>query len=268
MQSIKIKNDNRYIPAVVIVPDGEGPFPAVVMNHGHGGSKEEHGGFTSLAKAFAKKGILTIRMDFPGSGESTEPFTENCLSNMISDSNTSLEYILENHNVDKTKLGIFGYSMGGRVALTIVKGKDSPYSAVGLLAPSTDPGENVIKSIVGSDDECKRLEKEAMSKKGYADFENEFIGHQTLSLRWINEMKNSYPRDDISNFEGDMLLVYGGKDFVVTPIENKEVLLAFPSAKEVFIEDADHGYGFSGEQPSVTDIVEESFTTFFEEKLK
>ncbi len=268
MDSIKIKNGKRFIPAVVLVPDGAGPFPAVVMNHGHGGSKEGHGGFTSLAKAFAEKGILTIRMDFPGSGESTEPFTENYLSNMVSDSNASLEYILENYDVDQHRLGILGYSMGGRVALEVVSQPSSPYRTVGLLSPSTDPGEDVIRNMVGSEDEYMRLQEEAKSEKGYVDFENEFIGRQILSLEWINEMKNSYPRNDISNFKGDIMLVYGGRDSVVTPSENKKVLSAFPNAEEVFIEDANHGYGFSGEEPSVTDMVESSFTSFFEKKLK
>lgn len=267
MSNIKIKNENRIVPAVVIIPDGEGPFPAVVMNHGHGGTKEEHGGFTSLAKAFADEGILTIRMDFPGTGESEEPFTENYLSNMISDSNASLDYILNNYSVDKDNLGIFGYSMGGRVALTVVSQEDNPYQAIGLLSPSTDPGEDVIKRIIGSEDEYIRLEKEAISK-GYADFENDFVECQRLSLEWMNEMKESHPRDHINNFSGDMILVYGGKDFVVSPIENKKALSSFPSAKEVFIEDANHGYGFSGKEPSVTKIVEDSFVNFFKEKLK
>lgn len=267
MHTIKIKNEKRIVPAIVTVPDGEGPFPAVVMNHGHGGTKEEHGGFTSLAKAFANMGILTIRMDFPGSGESEEPFTENYISNMISDSNISLEYIIKNYNIDKNKIGIFGYSMGGRVALTIVSQENNPYKAIGLLAPSSDPGENVIKKIIGSEDEYIRLENEAM-KKGYANFENEFIGQQTLSIKWIDEMKDSHPLNHISNFKGDMLLVYGGKDLVVSPDENKKVLSAFPAAKKVFIKDADHGYGFSGEQPSISVIVEDSLVSFFKTALK
>lgn len=61
-------------------------------------------------------------MDFPGCGESTEPFTENYLSNMISDS-----------NADANNLGIFGYSMGGRIALTIGEQKDNPYKVMGIL---------------------------------------------------------------------------------------------------------------------------------------
>ncbi|RZA20750.1 MAG: hypothetical protein EOP02_17745, partial [Proteobacteria bacterium] len=60
---ITIMNGERAVPATVVVPDGAGPFPAVVMNHGHGGGRQEGGGFTRLADALARAGIVTIRMD-------------------------------------------------------------------------------------------------------------------------------------------------------------------------------------------------------------
>ncbi len=141
LEEIIINNENREVPATVVIPVGEGPFPAVVMNHGHGGSRQENGGFAGVAEALANQGIASIRMDFPGCGESEQPFTENYLSNMISDSNASLAYLLENYAVDADKLGIFGYSMGGRIALTIGSEEENPYKAMGLLAPSADPGQ-------------------------------------------------------------------------------------------------------------------------------
>lgn len=73
------------VPATVIMPAGKGPFPIVVMAHGHGGSRDENVGFPSIADALAKKGIGSIRMDFPGSGDSTESFQDNNLSNMKQD---------------------------------------------------------------------------------------------------------------------------------------------------------------------------------------
>src|SRR5688572_17553445 len=74
VNEVTIMNGARAVPATVVVPDGDGPFPAVVMNHGHGGGRQEGGGFAKLAKALADVGILTIRMDFPGSGDSKESF--------------------------------------------------------------------------------------------------------------------------------------------------------------------------------------------------
>ncbi|MCQ4808192.1 alpha/beta fold hydrolase, partial [Intestinimonas massiliensis] len=110
--------------AVITQPKGEAPYPAVVKNHGHGGSKDENEGFGGVAAALAEAGIATVRMDFPGCGDSTEPFTKNTLTNMKSDSNASLAYLLANYPLDADKLGIMGYSMGGRLALEIVSEKE------------------------------------------------------------------------------------------------------------------------------------------------
>lgn len=268
MKNVKIKNGNRIVPAVITSPSGEGPFPAVVMNHGHGGSKDEHGGFVKIAEALYKKGILTIRMDFPGCGDSTEPFTENCLSNMISDSNASLQYILDNYNVDKERIGILGYSMGGRVTLNIVSEIDSPYKSVGLLAPSVDPGEELIIYMVGGEDNYKVFSEELLSNSEIESFQSPIREDQILSRKWLDEMMKSYPLENINNFKGDMFLIYGGSDEVVPRSVTKRLADAYPKTKEVAIEDADHSFGFWGEEVSTAIEVADFFSGFFEKTLK
>ena len=85
--------------------------------HGHGGTKDENGGFTAIAETLAARGIATIRMDFPGSGASTEPFIQNNLTNMIADVAAARAYAIASAPIDTKAIGIFGYSMGGRVAI-------------------------------------------------------------------------------------------------------------------------------------------------------
>jgi dienelactone hydrolase len=268
VSEVTVMNGARAVPATVVVPDGEGPFPAVVMNHGHGGGRQEGGGFGKLASALAEAGIMTIRMDFPGTGDSKEPFTEGTLSNMISDSNASLAYMLANFPADADKLGILGYSMGGRIALTIAQAPDNPYKAVGLLAPSANPGKGLLLFFAGSEAEYERLYAEASTDKGYADYTTQYGQQQQLSKAWFDEMLASSPLDGISAYKGAMLVVHGDKDTVITPEENQAVVAAYPAASIVTVPDADHGYGFYSDQPEVTKLVQDSFATFFGENLK
>lgn len=265
---VTVMNGARAVPATVVIPDGEGPFPAVVMNHGHGGGRQEGGGFGRLAKALADAGILTIRMDFPGSGDSKESFTEGYLSNMISDSNASLAYMLANYPVDPARLGILGYSMGGRIALTIGASTDNPYKAMGLLAPSADPGKGLLLFFAGSEAEYERLYAEASSDKGYADYTTQYGQQQKLSKQWFDELLASKPLENIGAYKGAMLVVHGDKDVVIKPAENEAVVAAYPAASIVLVPDADHGYGFYSDQPEVTALVEGSFAKFFAENLK
>ena len=265
---VTVMNGARAVPATVVVPDGEGPFPAVVMNHGHGGGRQEGGGFGKLAKALADAGIITIRMDFAGSGDSKEPFTEGYLSNMISDSNASLAYLLANFPADKDKLGILGYSMGGRIALTIAATADNPYKAVGLLAPSADPGKGLLLFFAGSEAEYERLYAEASSDKGYADYTTQYGQQQQLSKQWFDELLASSPLEGIAAYKGPMLVVHGDKDTVINQAEIDAVKAAYPAASVVTVPDADHGYGFYSDQPEVTELVQDSFATFFSENLK
>mgnify|MGYP001458679833 CR=1 FL=1 len=265
---VTVMNGNRAVPATVVVPDGDGPFAAVVMNHGHGGGRQENGGFGSIASALAERGILTIRMDFPGSGDSTEPFTEGYLSNMISDSNESLQYILENYAVDENRLGIFGYSMGGRIAITIGAAEDNPYRAMGLLAPSADWGQEMMVGFLGGQAEYDRLYAESGGDKGYAEFVTQWGQTQHLSRTWFDEMIASKPLDLIAAYDGAMLVVAGDKDDVVRPAVAEAVVAAYPAATLVTVPGADHGYGFYSDQPDVTAAVEGSFADFFAEQLK
>jgi dienelactone hydrolase len=265
---ITIMNGDRAIPATVVVPDGEGPFPAVVMNHGHGGGRQEGGGFERLVNALAKAGLVTIRMDFAGTGDSKAPWTDQSLSSMISDSNASLAYLLANYPVDPDRLGVLGYSMGGRVTLTIAQSPDSPYKAVGLLAPSANPGMSLVLLLAGSEAEYERLYAEAKSEKGYADYTTQYGQQQQLSLKWFDEVLASSPLDGISAYKGPMLVVHGDKDVTIPPAENEAVVAAYPKASIVLVPDADHGYGFYSDQADVSALVETSFADFFSTNLK
>ena len=259
---MSIEANGRTIPAVVTLPVGEGPFPAVVLNHGHGGSKDENTGFGGIAAALAEAGIASIRMDFPGCGDSTEPFTENTLSNMIADSNAAKDYLVANYPVDADKLGILGYSMGGLIAAEIVSQKDNPYQAVVLLSGALVDVETLAPNLFGSMETYEEL-KATAEKDGFATFTTIYGQTQDLSKAWFDDMEAADGIADIQKFDGPVMIMYGDKDEMVTPEMNQAVAQVMPEAQVVIVPDADHGYGFYSDQPEVTAMVEGSITDFF-----
>ena len=261
---VTVKNGERYVPAVITLPAGKGDFPAVVMNHGHGGSKDENVGFTGIADTLAQSGIASIRMDFPGCGESTQPFTENNMTNMISDSNACKDYLVKNAPVKKNELGILGYSMGGRVTLEILSKTGAPYKAAVLLAPAANDGKELTAGIAG--EETAAIRTEAMDK-GEATYTTQYGQELTLSKQWFTDLESSDPLKNIKRYKGAMLVINGDVDTVVVPATNQMVLDANPKAEHVLVSGADHGYGFYSDQPGVTAQVEGTIAGFFAKEI-
>ena len=124
-------------------------------------------------------------MDFPGCGDSTEPFTANTLTNMKSDSNASLAYLLANYPIDETKLGILGYSMGGRLSLEIISDENNPYIAAALLSAAANPGEECIAGVIG---DTTLEEAKAAAAAGSFDYTTQYGQELSLSAQWFEDM--------------------------------------------------------------------------------
>ena len=86
-QDVSIPGTRGTIYATVQLPGKlarSGDMPLAVLCHGFTGSRAGDGHFAPLAQDLAAQGIATVRLDFPGCGDSTEPFTAYTLSNMAS----------------------------------------------------------------------------------------------------------------------------------------------------------------------------------------
>ena len=101
-------NEGERIDATFTVPKGDGPFPALVCLHGHGGDREkvfdpetEYHGF---AREFARRGFVTLA---PTLAHCT--YAPNQLWNLM-----RLVDVLEGQPcVDRERIGVAGLSMGG-----------------------------------------------------------------------------------------------------------------------------------------------------------
>jgi len=249
--SVEIPIRETKIPASVIIPDADGRYPLVVMAHGHGGTRDENGGFKNIAEELGRHGIATIRMDFPGCGESSESFQLNTLSNMIDDVDASIAYMAENYAVDKNLIGIFGHSMGGRIALAMATDGVHDFDGMVLLAPAVDSATMV--DFLGGQDAWDQFYSTAKSN-GYADFTTIFGAQQQLSLEWFEDLLAYDPIDRAAVFEGEALVIYGEDDFVVSPEVSKAAAEA-AGAQLLDVTGDTHSYSFYSDSPDIRSAI-------------
>ena len=242
---IEIPVRDGMIPATAVMPVGEGKFPLVVLAHGHGGTRDENGGYADIAEELAKHGMATVRMDFPGCGASTESFRMNTLSNMRNDVDAVISYMVENYAVDGRHLGIFGYSMGGRIALAMACDGDHDFDGMVLLAPAVD-GKTMI-NFLGGQEAWNRHYTEAR-EKGYTVFTTIFGAVQELSQEWFDDLLASDPIDVANKYEGEALVIYGEDDFVVSPDVSKAAAEAL-GCPVLDVTGDTHSYSFYSDSP-------------------
>lgn len=142
--------DNDEIPAFLLLPKGEGPFPAVIIHHQHNG--ERHLGksevcgligdpFQAFGTALVKKGFIVLapdsicfedrRKDCKGTivddkNDWLQHFNEMCyriingdslMKKVLEDASIGVSFLYHNNLVDKNRIGTLGHSYGGNTAI-------------------------------------------------------------------------------------------------------------------------------------------------------
>jgi len=123
------------------MPDNGNNFPCLVVCHGFRGSKEGSGCAAVLADKLAGLGIMALRFDFAGTGESAGDFADVTLSGYIQDLAAALDFI---STVTQGKLIVLGRSFGGTTAICEAS-HDRRVAAVCTWAAPVDLEETFIK---------------------------------------------------------------------------------------------------------------------------
>jgi len=195
-----------HVPATLTLPD-DTPCPIVLMAHGHGGSRDEKRGFIAIADALSKAGVGSIRMDFAGCGESGEDFTANCLTTMKQDMLSAMDYA--QNKLLATEIGLFGYSMGGRVVLELLA-EGFPAYAAAMLAPANDLDDLIQTTFEDFD---------AMHAAARRDGFYPYWQHELLSPAWFEDLlRYDDPAAKAAEvFDGPSLVIYAQDDYTVQP---------------------------------------------------
>lgn len=115
---IEFECDGNKVFGVLHRPIGEKHPPIVIFCHGLAGN---HIGrdrlYVQLSECLSRIGIASLRFDFRGSGDSEGDFGEMTLEGEVRDAIRAVQFARDLPNIDSTRLGIFGRSFGGAIAI-------------------------------------------------------------------------------------------------------------------------------------------------------
>lgn len=228
------------VTATVCMPESVTPCPVVVMAHGYGGEKHAHGGFTHIANALYDNGVASIRFDFSGCGDSSEPSTAYCLTEMMLDLKNAGEYMINNFYVDATKLGLIGYSLGGRAVLEALAVSMVKPNAVMLIAPAASTTDFI--RLIGGENVWQTKMAEAM-EKGKTN-----LAGMNLGYAFFSEMDACESPTEVAaaSYNGKTIVVYSDDDQAVSPIVSFSVADALNS-QTLVLNGAGHICGLQGD---------------------
>jgi acetyl esterase len=157
-------DDGRSLPADVVVPEGDGPFPVVVYFHGGGWVLGSRDGYRSVTFGLAQAGYFVVAVDYALAPE--EPFPAG-----FDDCAFTVRWAVENakaYGGDGSRLAIAGDSAGANLTAAVsahfMDDPSAPRPAAVLLyygvydlptmprgetEASAALGEEIIKAYVG-----------------------------------------------------------------------------------------------------------------------
>lgn len=139
--NITISSIRGELAATLTEPSNrQKPCGAVLLLHGWVSNRNELGKiYTHLAQLLAEHGIVSLRFDFFGCGESSpERVRDLTISGMISDAIVALHYLQKKLPVDGVPLGLCGFSLGAAVMALLLNGcqpTNKYFSSVVGLSP-------------------------------------------------------------------------------------------------------------------------------------
>jgi len=144
--------DDALLAATITIPEGEGPFPGVVLISGSGPQDRDstimgHKPFAVWADQLARSGVAVLRQDDRGVGDSDGSTSQTTIETKAQDALAAIqafESLAPVYGVAPGRVGLMGHSEGAMVAtLATSIDKTLPF-VVWLAGPAMDLGQILL----------------------------------------------------------------------------------------------------------------------------
>lgn len=205
---LDLMRDGLHLRGVIERPAGAGRCPAVILLHGFTGTMAHSPGtlFQQIADGLVDRGVAVVRFDFNGHGGSDGDFTRMDVLNEVEDAIAVLEHVRSLDWVTGIRLG--GHSQGGVVAGLVAALYHEVVERVALMAPAATLVDDALAGVcMGAVYDPDHVPDSVTLPDGHRVGGHYFRIAQLLPVY-----------DLTARYQGDMLIVQGQADTVVSPV--------------------------------------------------
>lgn len=276
MSSLEVTVAGRGGPlgATLELPEGEGPFPGVVLVTGSGPldrdsdhKKIRFGVSRELADALRDAGVASLRFDKRGVGTTDLDWRTVGLVDNADDVAAAVEALRSRPEVRDDAVLVVGHSEGAILAC-MVAARGVPLAGVGLLAGAARTGREVLRwqtqallptlpAPVRLLLRLLRVDAAAKVSKNHDKLERTTtdvarLGGAKVNARWFREFLRHDVAADLSRIDVPVLAVTGSKDLQTPPEDVARIAELVGERAEVhLLTDVTHSLRRQGGTPSI-----------------
>ena len=142
------KDSTIQFGATITIPNGSGPFPAVLLITGSGQQNRDeeiaaHRPFAVIADHLTRNGFIVLRVDDRNMGQTTGDARNATTLDFSDDASTSIDYLKTRKEVDIKRIALLGHSEGGMIA-EMLASRRKDIAAIVLLGAPGNSGANIL----------------------------------------------------------------------------------------------------------------------------
>lgn len=147
IEEVAFQNGTVNLAGTLTLPQGDGPFPAVLLISGSGLQDRDetlvgHKPFWVLADHLSRASIAVLRVDDPGIGKSTPHPKPATTADFATDVEAGVAFLKQDDRIGP--VGLIGHSEGGLIA-AIVASRSNAVSFIVLMAGPGVPGAELLR---------------------------------------------------------------------------------------------------------------------------
>ena len=225
------RHDGVALLGDIYIPDGFGPFPALVCVHGGGWQQGSRTIYQHWGPYLAARGFVLLAVDYRTSAVGRKSYPD-----AVHDVRAAVQYLIgeaTTYKVDPNRIALIGDSAGGHLATLVALAGDHPTFA-GVHSDDKHAGLSTrVKCAVGVYgiyDMVRQWNSDQVSRPRN-QISEQFLGAAPMDDRRVFFDASPMSYVTMDNNSTAFLLAYGTEDDIVDRGQSDDFLLALKQAK-------------------------------------